>query len=113
MSDLLKCPPEDILIRWVNYHLRAADQHDKQIANLGKDLKNSEAMYYVLNQLDKQKCPLDRMTEEDQVVRAEEMMKNSARIDVPDVVDPNDWIQGNSKVNSIYVAEVFNTRHGL
>lgn len=113
LSDLLKCPPEDILIRWVNYHLRAADQHDRQISNLGKDLKDSQAMFYVLNQLDKNKCSLDKMNEEDKVKRAEEMMKNSAAINVPDVVDPNDWVQGNSKVNSIYVAEVFNTRHGL
>jgi plastin-1 len=53
LADLLKLPPEHILIRWVNYHLRAADQEALQIKNLGGDLKDSKAMYYVLNQLDK------------------------------------------------------------
>jgi plastin-1 len=45
--------------------------------------------------------------------RAEEMMKNSRAIDVPDVVDPADWNLAKTKVNTIFVAEVFNTRHGL
>jgi plastin-1 len=26
LKDMLKLPPEDILIRWINYHLRAAGQ---------------------------------------------------------------------------------------
>ena len=38
IGDLLKLPPEHILIRWINYHLRAADKADRQIKNLGSDL---------------------------------------------------------------------------
>jgi len=37
LADLLKLPPEHILIRWINYHLRKAGQ-ERQISNLGKDL---------------------------------------------------------------------------
>jgi plastin-1 len=29
------------------------------------------------------------------------------------MVTAKDWVKGNSKVNTIFVAEVFNTRHGL
>jgi len=29
IEDLMKLPPEEILVRWINYHLRAADQADK------------------------------------------------------------------------------------
>jgi len=41
------------------------------------------------------------------------MMNNSKAMGVPDVCDAEDWIKGNPKVNTVYVAEVFNTRHGL
>jgi hypothetical protein len=37
IKDLMKLPPEDILIRWINYHLRKAGQ-TRQVNNLGKDL---------------------------------------------------------------------------
>lgn len=64
LSDLMKCPAEDILIRWINYHLRAAGQ-ERQVTNLGKDLQDSFAIYHVLNQLDKQLCPLTHINEAD------------------------------------------------
>jgi len=58
---LSKLKPEEILVRWVNYHLRKNGQDDKQIKNLGKDLKNSHALTHVLNRLDKGKCSLDSL----------------------------------------------------
>jgi plastin-1 len=113
IGDLLKMPPEHILIRWVNYHCRAAGHPEKQIKNLGGDLKNSEAIFYVLNQLDKDKCPLDHIGEPDETKRAQEMINNSNAMEVPEVVDAKDWVKGNPKVNVVYVAEIFNTKHGL
>jgi len=113
LEDLLKLPPEHILIRWVNYHCRAAGHPEKQIKNLGSDLKDSQSIYYVLNQLDKQHCPLTHIDEPDQVKRAQEMINNSNAMGVPEVVDAKDWTKGNPKVNVVYVAEIFNTRHGL
>lgn len=113
LDDLLKLPPEHILIRWVNYHCRAAEHPEKQIKNLGKDLQDSQSIYYVLNQLDKKNCPLTHIDEPDKTKRAQEMIKNSNRMGVPEVVDAADWVKGNPKVNVVYVAEIFNTRHGL
>jgi plastin-1 len=113
LDDLLKLPPEHILIRWVNYHCRAAGHPEKQIKNLGSDLKDSQSIYYVLNQLDKKNCPLNHIDEPDQVKRAQEMINNSNAMGVPEVVDSKDWVKGNPKVNVVYVAEIFNTKHGL
>lgn len=48
LHDLTKLSPEAILIRWMNFHLRKAGQ-DRQIKNLGSDLKDSVALLYVLN----------------------------------------------------------------
>ena len=48
LSDLLKVPPEDVLVRWINFHLKAAGQ-DRVVTNLGQDLKDCQALFYVLN----------------------------------------------------------------
>ena len=47
LNDLLKLKAEQILIRWMNFHLRAAGQ--EEIANLGSHLKDSKKLIYVLN----------------------------------------------------------------
>lgn len=112
LSDLMKLPAEEILIRWINYHLRAAGQ-TRQVGNLGKDLQDSFAIYHVLNQLDKQVCPLTHINNPDLLDRATKMIDNSKAMGVADVVGPADWNKGNARVNTIYVAEIFNTRHGL
>ena len=54
-NDLLKLSPEDILIRWFNYHLDKAG-HNKKINNLDKDVRDGENYTILLNQLDKEKC---------------------------------------------------------
>jgi plastin-1 len=48
LNDLLKVPPEEVLVRWINFHLKAAGQ-DRVVTNLGKDLKDCQALFYVLN----------------------------------------------------------------
>ena len=53
------------------------------------------------------------MNDEDDLSRATSMVANSAAIGVTDVASGGDIVKGNSKVNAIFVAEVFNTNHGL
>jgi len=69
-SALGKLKPEEILVRWINYHLRKNGQDDKQIKNLGKDLINSHALTHVLNRLDKGKCSLDSLNGDDETAKA-------------------------------------------
>lgn len=112
LSDLLKVPPEDVLVRWINFHLKAAGQ-DRVVTNLGKDLKDCQALFYVLNQLDKSKCPLTHKDHADELTRAQECINNSRAIGVCEIVSAADLMKGNSRVNTAYVAEIFNTNHGL
>lgn len=70
-------------------------------------------MLYVLNRLDAQKCKLDAINEEDNLKRAEIMIGYAESIGVPPLVRPSDITSGNVKINTIFVAELFNTRHGL
>lgn len=41
------------------------------------------------------------------------MIKNAESIGVPALVRPSDICSGNSKLLTIFVAELFNTKHGL
>ena len=112
LSHLNKLPPEQLLIRWINFHLTQAGV-ERRVNNLGKDLADSEALLYVLNQLDKAKCPLDALGAEDLHDRATQMILNSQALGVPDVCAARDIVAGNTKVNTLFVAYIFNTKHGL
>lgn len=41
------------------------------------------------------------------------MISNSIDLGVPDLISPKDILECNVKVNTIFVANVFNTMHGL
>ena len=43
MGDLLKLSPEELLLRWFNYHLKNAG-HDRQVSNFSSDVK---VIYYI------------------------------------------------------------------
>lgn len=75
LSDLQKLKSEQILVRWMNFHLRAAGQ--EEIANLGADIKDSRKLVYVLNQLDAEHCSLDALEEADDTERASKMLASS------------------------------------
>ncbi len=112
LQDLMKLAPEAILIRWINFHLKKQGV-DKKVGNLGKDLQDSFALLQVLNSLDKEKCTLASIGESDLVKRAEAAIKNAESIGVPALVRAADITSGNVKLLTVFVAEIFNTRHGL
>jgi hypothetical protein len=80
---------------------------------LGKDLKDSFALTHVLNQIDKGKCALTPLGEENLTKRAGQMIDNSEAIGVPRVVEPNHIVSCNTKVNTLFCSYIFNTKHGL
>jgi hypothetical protein len=93
--------------------LRAAGHEDKQVSNLGKDLKDSFALTHVLNQINKDKCPLTPLSTEDLTTRAGQMIDNSEAIEVPRVIEPKSITSGNTKTNTLFCSYIFNTNHGL
>jgi hypothetical protein len=112
LDDLKNLKPEELLLRWINYHLKRAGQ--TKVSNLGKDLADSRKLLYVMNQLDRNRCKLDPgLSERDDLKRAEIMIHNSLNLGCDEVVGPKDIVKGNEKVNIVFVAELFNTKHGL
>lgn len=112
LADLMKLAPEAILVRWINFHLKREGQ-EMRVKNLGGDLKDSIALTYVLHSLDSSKCTLENLKEDDFIKKADKVIKNAESLGVPPLVSPSDIASGNVKLNTVFVAQLFNTKHGL
>lgn len=114
IDDLLKLSPEEILIRWVNYHLRNAGV-SRQIANFGSDIKDSEAYTYLLHQIAPREngVSLAPLNESDMEQRAESMLKEADKIKCRAFITCKDVVRGNAKLNLAFVANLFNTYPAL
>jgi len=112
LKSFLNLPPEKILLRWVNHHLKNAGS-DKRINNFSKDISDSEAYTILLNQLAPQKCDTRALKEGDLNKRAEAVVNNARKIDCAKFVKPRDIVAGNPKLNMAFVANLFNTLPGL
>ncbi|XP_052797877.1 plastin-3-like [Mya arenaria] len=115
IDDLMKLSPEEILIRWVNYHLRNSPETNKQIANFSGDIKDSEAYVFLLKQISPREAGVDStpMMEPDGEMRAEAMLKEADKIKCRAFITSKDVVKGNSKLNLAFVANLFNTYPAL
>jgi plastin-1 len=87
LDDLLKLPADQILLRWFNYHLKAAGWH-RRVANFSSDIKDSENYTVLLNQLAPEKCDRSPMNEKDPLARAEKVLKNADKLECRKYVTP-------------------------
>lgn len=111
INDLLKLPPEQILLRWMNYHLKKSGS-PKRVNNFSGDIKDSEAYTLVLNQLSSQ-CDKAPLNESDPSKRAEMTLVNADKLGCRKFVKARDIVAGNPKLNLAFVANLFNTCPGL
>jgi plastin-1 len=88
-GDLLKLPKEDILLRWFNFHLKAAE-YPTPVTNFSGDVKDSEKYTVLLHQLNKEKCDKKALEEEDLVKRAQKMLDTSRKIGVASYITAKD-----------------------
>lgn len=113
LPDLLKLPPEKILLRWFNHHLNNSGQWDKPpVANFSGDIRDSAGYLVLLHQLDA-KCGTDALGSEDMEARAAAVLSNSEVIGHVPLINTGSIVSGNAKLNLAFVANLFHTRHGL
>eukprot|EP00742_Colponemidia_sp_Colp-10_P005606 GILJ01005992.1.p1 GENE.GILJ01005992.1~~GILJ01005992.1.p1 ORF type:complete len:1128 (-),score=178.50 GILJ01005992.1:285-3668(-) len=79
LDQYLLLDDEEILVRWVNFHLSKA-QHSLRVENLHADLKDCIALTVVLNRLDPVECSIDALYEPDIEKRASMVVENTARL---------------------------------
>ncbi|KAK9765368.1 fimbrin [Basidiobolus ranarum] len=112
LEDFLKLPADAILLRWVNYHLKAAKWH-RTVRNFSTDVKDGENYTVLLNQLVPDQCPLSPLQEKDLYKRAEMVLSNAENIGCRKYLTPKTLVAGNPKLNLAFVAYLFNTHPGL
>ena len=110
-TDFLKVSPEQMLMRWFNHHLVNANCPNK-ITNFGNDLKDGLAYTYLLNQLNPDLCDKSGIILDNET-RAEKVVFNSGKMGVEIPIGAMDIIAGNSKLNLLFCAQIFNVCPGL
>ncbi|MGH0136332.1 UNVERIFIED_CONTAM: hypothetical protein FKN15_036030 [Acipenser sinensis] len=120
LEDLMKLSPEELLLRWVNYHLTNAGW--QKIGNFSNDIEDSKAYFHLLNQIapkgiqdEELKIDIDMsgFNEKNDLQRAEFMLQQAAKMDCRQFVTPADVVAGNPKLNIAFVANLFNTYPAL
>jgi len=112
METFIKLPIEEILMRWVNYHL-AKTPIGRKLTNFSTDVQDSEIYTYLLNQISKSTCDLSPLQESDLEKRANSMLEQAEKIDCRKLVKPTDVTKGNAKLNLAFVANLFNSHPSL
>lgn len=117
MEDFLKLSAEEILKRWMNYHLQEAESN-KRIDNFSSHVKDSEAYAIVMeqvapNNLKKTVAKETVTSKTGGVKRAAAAIENAQALGCKPFVKPKDIASGNPKLNLAFVADLFNHCPGL
>lgn len=112
LEQFLRLPPEQILLRWFNYHLKQAGW-SRRVANFSKDVADGENYTILLNQLAPELCTRAPLQTTDLLTRAEQVLQNAEKLDCRKYLTPSALVAGNPKLNLAFVAHLFNTHPGL
>ncbi|KAK5865223.1 hypothetical protein PBY51_016404 [Eleginops maclovinus] len=119
LEDLMKLSPEELLLRWANFHLKKVGM---SISNFSGDIKDSKAYFHLLEQIapdgTKEDVPrieidMSGVYEKDLSKRADCMLKQADRLGCKQFVTATDVVSGNSKLNMAFVATLFNKHPAL
>ncbi|KAJ0050154.1 hypothetical protein NL108_013173 [Boleophthalmus pectinirostris] len=114
LEDLMRLSPEELLLRWMNFHLK---KDGIIVKNFSSDVKDSVAYFHLLEAIapdgskeDEPKIEIDMngCYLGDNTKRAEAMLQEADKLDCRQFVTPGDVVSGNAKLNMAFVATLFN-----
>ncbi|KAL9935066.1 hypothetical protein V8E36_006142 [Tilletia maclaganii] len=108
LNDFLRLPPDQILLRWFNYHLKAANW-PRRVNNFSKDVADGENYTVLLSQLKPESCDRAPLQQTDLLKRAEAVLQRADAIGCRKYLTPGSMVAGNAKLNLAFVANLFNT----
>ncbi|XP_073435203.1 plastin-1 [Dendrobates tinctorius] len=114
LEDLVKLSPEELLLRWVNFHLSNAQWPN--ITNFSKDIKDSKAYFILLREIapkDDVFIDFSGFNEPNDLKRANYMLNQADKLGCRQFVSPSDVVSGNPKLNLAFVANLFNMHPAL
>ncbi|XP_031128528.1 fimbrin-5-like [Ipomoea triloba] len=112
MEELMSLPPEKILLKWMNFHLKRSG-YKKQVTNFSIDVKDGEAYAYLLNTLAPEYGSTSTLDTKDLMERANLILEHAEKIGCKRYITPKDIVEGSSNLNLAFVALIFQQRIGL
>ncbi|KAH9745116.1 fimbrin-5 [Citrus sinensis] len=112
VEELLGLPPEKVLLKWMNFHLKKAG-YEKQVTNFSSDLKDGEAYAHLLNALAPEHCSPATFDTKDPTERASKVIEQAEKMDCKRYLTPKDIVEGSPNLNLAFVAHIFQHRNGL
>ncbi|KAM9833165.1 plastin-3-like isoform X1 [Syngnathus typhle] len=119
LEELMKLSPEELLLRWANFHLKEVGM---TLSNFSGDIKDSKAYFHLLEQIapdgskeDVERVEIDMtgLYEKDLAKRAELMLQQADLLGCRQFVTATDVVSGNSRLNMAFVATLFNKHPAL
>lgn len=112
VEELMSLPPEKMLLKWMNFHLKKAG-YKKPVTNYSSDLKDGEAYAYLLNVLAPEHCSPATLDVKDPATRAKLVLDHAEKMDCKRYLSPKDIVEGSANLNLAFVAQIFQQRNGL
>ncbi|VVA17478.1 PREDICTED: fimbrin-2 [Prunus dulcis] len=112
VEELLGLPPEKVLLKWMNFHLKKAG-YEKQVTNFSSDVKDGEAYAYLLNALAPEHSGPAALDKKDPTERANLILEQAEKLDCKRYLTPKDIVEGSPNLNLAFVAQIFHHRNGL
>jgi len=107
LEKFLRLPPDAIVKRWFNYHLKAANW-PRRVDNFSGDVKDGENYTVLLAQIAPEHCDRRPLQTRDLHQRAEQILQNADTLGCRKFLSPSSLVAGNSKLNLAFVANLFN-----
>ncbi|XP_028777309.1 fimbrin-2 [Neltuma alba] len=112
MEELMSLPPEKILLRWMNYHLKKAG-YRKIVTNFSSDVKDAEAYAHLLNVLAPEYTNPSTLEVKNPFERAKLVLEHADKMGCKRYLTARDIVEGSPNLNLAFVAHIFQLRNGL
>ncbi|KAK2352767.1 fimbrin [Trifolium repens] len=112
MEELMNLPPEKILLRWMNFHLKKSE-YKKIVTNFSSDVKDAEAYAHLLNVLAPEYTNPSTLAVKNPFERAKLVLEHSDKMGCKRYLTARDIVEGSPNLNLAFVAHIFQHRNGL
>ncbi|MED6106278.1 Fimbrin-5 [Stylosanthes scabra] len=111
VEELISLPPEKVLLKWMNFHLKKAG-YEKQVTNFSSDIKDGEAYACLLSALAPELAG-PAASASDPTEKAKIVLEQAEKLDCKTYLTPKDIVEGSPNLNLAFVAQIFQHRNGL